>query len=1312
MAEKAIPITWPSDGLVEAWSFSDQPANSARECQNVRVQDPTNGRLRGAQRSGLTKYVTSVMKASGTKVSEIVSFVVDNRQVEYTAIASGSETVTWDEPTPSGGNCRNVKVDRQGNVYALDGNAALVKFSADGNKLWQLAIPVADPQHVVRALALDEFDNIYLGVSAGGVQDTAKLWAYRQLVDNTTEVLWEMTPGAYTEEIKIVDGRLYAAQNRPDRKRSHVRVYDFAGTIDPSLSKEWRVPHPCNSLAVKADGAVIVACEPSGDLSGFYQRSPDPRYPNLGPDSVVWMPEQLSNSAARIWGWWKGDSIDQTDVVSDLAEGVEISRWRDSTKNLRHWYADFTAGDGGPVLALDGLQEHKGIRFNKTSTTQPLQSLKTLPNSSKSIEFADQQRTSIPTYSNSMFGLFIACRPSASANSNGLAPSWVWGQDRDDADSGADDHILFINANDNNSTALAPSNGIGRVYWFTGENVTDGDGTGGNQILDGSFISNNFAAGGTNAASFTLISALSEGAVSGNTIPSLFSINGNPIDSFSNSSCQSLSPSYLGVFRSPNGTLNPTTGVHQFLGDVLEILSLDRRNRTSATSNVITADNLEIDSGAASQTINEKTCIEGYFMHKYGAQASLPRGSAATNNYPHPFGYTGSGQDVLSGPPGYPGTNGAVAVSTAQALANKRWGCVVKYSADGRIVWCANEQELISGDRSGGYGYAVAVNSDGNIYSFGPTATGTGSDDSSELRMIVDQGSDFSINTGDGAWSVELPFEIFPIATPRMDVDEFDNLYVPTNNGVGGGGSILRVYDSAGAELHAHTISASTGISAVAVDRRIPDYRTDIDPKRAEHVFLGMLSNGSDLSDHPALIFKLRLVESTQVAGATRSLISLAASGGDINVFTTSAVTTPTGGSGALDSDARYVQGTTMFKRAYFTDGRQVKQYDPVENEVSELKSLSAGALPSRCALIEQWRGRLVLARSADDPHNWFLSKKDDPTNWDFFPPVPTEVDAVSGSSSIAGLCPDIINSVVPYSEDILVFGGDHSIWMLVGDPAAGGRLELVSDVTGMAFGRPWAKDPNGVLYFVGSRGGLFRWSPGAKPERISLYKIERQLQEIDFSTYYVRLIWNYQDEGLHIIQCPFGAGGTQVDHWFWEQKSNSFSKDIFGASAYTNVQPTAVHVIDGDEFDDRLLLFGCEDGYVRKWDKAAKSDDTRTDGTTKQAIDALVTIFPIQAPEALTGMETEFKGLTVILGDADAGCRYELFSSDEPDSLGIARRAGNLGPGRNAPRWDKVTGAYCGLRLRNAAAEERFSLERAYIYASPAGQTRPRAVN
>jgi hypothetical protein len=1313
MAESILPVESPWGGLSEAFAFSDQPANTAREFQNLRLLDPRTGRARLAQRSGLSKYMSSALKVQGTKVSDLLSFFEDNRQVTYSAIASGSETVTWDAVTPSKKDCLNVKTDRQGNVYALDGNTGIVKLSADEQQLWQVALPVTDPNHVVRALDVDEFDRIYVGVAAGGEQAKAKLICYEQLPDNKTELLWEVMPGGYIEDCVAFQDKLYTIQNHPDVMRSYVRIYDFIDEVEPELVQTWQVPHPANSIAVKKDGSVLVACEPSGDTTGFYWRNPDPRHPNFNVTSEDWTPKQLTNYDKRVWGWWVADDIDQSDAASTLENGVQVLRWRDRTKNLRHWYAAIdelhespVVPYAGPIFAKDALNGHAGLRWNVTGTHSaeaPWQRMKTLPSSSLATTFADQMRSALPAYTNSGWALYMVIRPSQSIDSDEVVyPRWLIGQDRDGAASGSDDHMVFMNANDNGGNTLPPTMEAGKIYWYTGETLISGGdgGPGNNFILNGEF---NVQRDGTteNPGNFVILGMVCDGNISNTAIDtnrSIFQTNGCPVDSFLSRSQFTLDSTSLGVVR-VFGTTNPSgSAVRQYLGDILEIITLDRRTRTTDSDVILTYDDLQHDSIAQSQTINENTLIVGYLAHKYGAQANLPYGTAATDNYPHPFGITGTSPDQLSGPPNQAGT----AVSEAQAKANKRFGCVVKYSAEGKIKWCANEMETVSGNRTGGYGYAVAVNSEGNIYSIGPEPTGPGADDNATIRLIIDQGDDFSVQVADGAWSDTGASQSSGVTHPRIDVDGFDNVYVTKGSANIG----FRVYTKTGSVLHSYT--GATGANyAIAVDRRIPDYRSDLATKTVEHL---ILATGNDSDEANPTLHKIRLVSAAQSGDSPRALSILGVSGGDIKKFTTAGVSTPTGGTGALDSGA-YIQSTTLFKRAYWTDGRQYQQYSPQTNLITTYKATSAGGIPARCALIETWRGRIVLARSADEPHNWFLSKKDEPDNWDFFPPVPTETDAVAGNNSPAGLCPDIINAVVPYSEDILVFGGDHSIWALVGDPAAGGRLELVSDTTGMAFGRPWCKDPAGVLYFFGSQGGLFRWTPAARPERVSLNKIERSLQDVDLSAYYIRLVYNHRDEGIHILQIPFGAGATHVTHWFFELKTESFAEDHFGTSGHTNVQPTAAMVLDGDEFDDRLVLFGCEDGYVRKWDRAAKSDDTRSDGSTKIAIDSFVTIGPLQgSAEEQSGGEFQFSGLTVVLSEQDDGARYEFYAAEAPDSIGAVVHHGDLAAGRNPPRWHRVCGAYAWLRLRNAAPEQRWSLERAHLRVSPAGMARPRS--
>src|SRR6185503_16254973 len=327
----------------------------------------------------------------------------------------------------------------------------------------------------------------------------------------------------YIEDIRVAQGVLYTVQNRVDRNRAYLRVYDFIDSANPELSKQWRVPYPVNSVAIKSDGSVIVACEPSGDESDLFWRLPDPKHPNFNVDSVDWKIDNLEDVDKRLWAHYVADDIDQSDVSSDLEDGVEIIRWRDRSKNLRHFFSEAIIGttngsapDDGPVLAMDGLNDHKAGRFNKTGATSPLQLLRTLQNSTMAKEFADQQRTMAPAYTDSQFAVFIVARPSQSTPDGDNTPRWIWGQDRDNAQSGSDDHILFANASDASGTGLPPSSDSGGLFWFTGEALVSGGGGTAGEIKAADFDVKTGTAT-TNPGNFVIITMVCDGQLSGST---------------------------------------------------------------------------------------------------------------------------------------------------------------------------------------------------------------------------------------------------------------------------------------------------------------------------------------------------------------------------------------------------------------------------------------------------------------------------------------------------------------------------------------------------------------------------------------------------------------------------------------------------------------------------------------------------------------------------------------------------------------------------------------------------------------------------
>ncbi len=336
------------------------------------------------------------------------------------------------------------------------------------------------------------------------------------------------------------------------------------------------------------------------------------------------------------------------------------------------------------------------------------------------------------------------------------------------------------------------------------------------------------------------------------------------------------------------------------------------------------------------------------------------------------------------------------------------------------------------------------------------------------------------------------------------------------------------------------------------------------------------------------------------------------------------------------------MQSASNGQKLYFADGTNWVYYDPATTSVntwmpgtsdlegnpitSVLPVDSDGNTPR---LICNWRGSIVLAGLLGDPHNWFKSATDDPRNFDYSPGSQTPTQATAGNNSPAGLVGDVVTALIPYTDDVLVFGGDHSIYMMRGDPMAGGQIDLVSDTIGMAFGAPWCKDPVGVIYFFSNRCGIYTLIPGQAPQRVS-QAIDQELLEIDTSDT-VRMIWDDRFQGLHVFVSPTDAPRSGATHWFYEQRTGAWQPDRFANKLH---DPLCCCVFDGNEADDRVALIGSWDGYVRVLDPDSSTDD----GTE---IESEVVIGPI-VTDYLDDMMV--KSIQAVLGEESGDVTYSIY--------------------------------------------------------------------
>lgn len=501
-------------------------------------------------------------------------------------------------------------------------------------------------------------------------------------------------------------------------------------------------------------------------------------------------------------------------------------------------------------------------------------------------------------------------------------------------------------------------------------------------------------------------------------------------------------------------------------------------------------------------------------------------------------------------------------------------------------------------------------------------------------------------------------------------------------------------------------LGTSTTCISVAAPVGVPDFATGVD-KHAEYLIVGCTRDSGTGSSVQKVAIANATTDSSQKWRETKTV---AACNGGWYLVGDSAFTAlqdPDGNAISYDSGTRYMATTVGRGLIYWSDGSRYYQFDPENDSISRYLATSQGGIPARCRLMAVWRGRMVLARDDGAPGAWHMSREGDFYDWDQFANDFDSSQAFSATTSKAGRCPDSINSIVPYNDDVIWFGCDHSIWQLSGDPGNGGQFDLISDEVGMPWGRPWCKDDLGRIWFFGSKGGLYQYT-GQQLVDVAAGKMRKRLRDIDLSTYTVELVYNYEDDGVHIFVSPYANPGTLVDHYYYCKRTEAFFIDRFGRNGTDMLQPTCAHVVDGDDPNDRSIMMGCEDGRVRIWARDSTGNIPRNDeitSSTYRAIDSYALIGPLT--QVGDGAAELVQELTVVTAPNYGGCVYDFFSTDDPADLGSSKASGTLYAGRNSTELVRVSGDSVYVRLRNARENETWAYEKGTYMVGYSGEVR-----
>ena len=280
---------------------------------------------------------------------------------------------------------------------------------------------------------------------------------------------------------------------------------------------------------------------------------------------------------------------------------------------------------------------------------------------------------------------------------------------------------------------------------------------------------------------------------------------------------------------------------------------------------------------------------------------------------------------------------------------------------------------------------------------------------------------------------------------------------------------------------------------------------------------------------------------------------------------------------------------------------RGAKVYDPKADTLTLWFAASGkGQVPQGCPVICRYRDRLVMA--AD--RIWYMSRQGDPTDWNYGASAEDVGRAAAGTSSEAGIPGSKILALIPHTDDYLILGCTDSIWVMRGDPAFGGTLDVLEQETGILHRDAWCYGPNGETLFLGA-DGLYVIAPGANtpPQKLS-HRLPDDFQFPVDAGQTVQMAYDEVFNGVLFSVSPEGGWGT-ASYWF-EWEDGTFWRDILPRLR----QPTAVLAIRGDLYSQGGVLLGCRDGYLRRFSR----NDATDDGDT---ITSLVFFGPIKLGDA-----------------------------------------------------------------------------------------------
>lgn len=347
---------------------------------------------------------------------------------------------------------------------------------------------------------------------------------------------------------------------------------------------------------------------------------------------------------------------------------------------------------------------------------------------------------------------------------------------------------------------------------------------------------------------------------------------------------------------------------------------------------------------------------------------------------------------------------------------------------------------------------------------------------------------------------------------------------------------------------------------------------------------------------------------------------------------------------------------------------RSSKVYDHGSGTLVRFDATS-GNEPVACSMVCQFLNAIWWAGDPDNPHVWYKSEQGDAYNYDYT--AEGAGVAVAGTSSTDGSPGEPITALVPVGNDYLIIACRTKLFVMRGDPSAGGSFANLSQTVGIVAPDAWCLGRGGELFFL-SASGVWMLPSGATthPQPLTKDKLPRELNGIP-NDVHATMAYDPGDNGVWLFLESDSLGSSAFRNWWIDAESGAHFPTVLPTASV----PVRAFLLDGQ------VLTGCKDGYLRVFDYFAETDD----GTAITSY-ALLGPFMLGDGALVDGILNE---LHAAIADDGGSVTWELYTGDTAEDATDAAisntgsvASGTFTAGRNNTERPRSRAVAAVLRL------------------------------